>query len=54
MGQKLFDAALDPKGSYLIENGGHNDLWMRGIEEIIEADAMKFVSVEQKQRKKAR
>lgn len=44
MGQKLFDAALDPKIARPIKNGGHNDLWMRGIDTIVREDAKRFVS----------
>ena len=34
-GQRLFDAARDPKTAYSIKNGGHNDLWDKGIDQII-------------------
>ncbi len=34
-GQRLFDAARDPKAVYPIKNGGHNDLWDKGIDQII-------------------
>ncbi len=35
MGQRLFNAARDPKAAYSIENGGHNDLWQKGVDKII-------------------
>lgn len=35
MGQRLFDAAEVPKTAYPIKNAGHNDLWDRGIDQII-------------------
>lgn len=44
MGQRLFDAARDPKIAYPIKNGGHNDLWMRGIDRVVRSDAKRFVS----------
>jgi hypothetical protein len=34
-GQRLFDAARNPKTAYPIKNGGHNDLWDKGIDQII-------------------
>ncbi|QJB69309.1 alpha/beta hydrolase [Parasphingorhabdus halotolerans] len=42
MGQKLFDAADQPKTAVPMRNGGHNDLWERGIDEIIRAESAKF------------
>ncbi|MEW4468090.1 alpha/beta hydrolase [Parasphingorhabdus sp. JC815] len=44
MGQRLFDAAAEPKNAYPIKNGGHNDLWSRGIDVLIRKDAQYFVS----------
>ena len=43
MGQKLFDAAREPKTAHPIAGGRHNDLWTRGIAEIVRADAVRFV-----------
>ncbi|MEP3225769.1 MAG: alpha/beta hydrolase [Parasphingorhabdus sp.] len=43
MGQKLFDAAREPKTARAIKNGGHNDLWMRGIDAIIRNEADRLV-----------
>lgn len=34
-GQRLFDAAREPKAAYPIKNGGHNDLWDKGADQII-------------------
>lgn len=44
MGQRLFDAAKEPKVAHPIKNGGHNDLWMRGIDAMIRQDAERFVA----------
>ena len=44
MGQRLFDAAKEPKTAHPIRGGGHNDLWGRGIDQIIRDEANKFVS----------
>jgi len=44
MGQQLFDSAINPKIAYPIEQGGHNDLWSRGIDEIVRREAERFVS----------
>ncbi len=44
MGQKLFDAAKEPKISHPIKGGGHNDLWMRGIDALVREDAQDFVA----------
>ncbi|WP_422344134.1 alpha/beta hydrolase [Parasphingorhabdus sp.] len=44
MGQVLFDAAKEPKTSHPIRNGGHNDLWMRGIDALVRSDAQRFVA----------
>jgi fermentation-respiration switch protein FrsA (DUF1100 family) len=43
MGQRLFDAASEPKTAHPIAGGGHNDLWAHGIAEIVRADALRFV-----------
>ena len=45
MGQKLFDAAKEPKTAHPIRGGTHNDLWLKGIDRIIRADAKRFVSL---------
>lgn len=45
MGQRLFDAAKEPKIAHPIKGGGHNDLWLKGIDRIIRADAKRFVSL---------
>jgi fermentation-respiration switch protein FrsA (DUF1100 family) len=45
MGQRLFDAAKKPKKPYPIKNGGHNDLWQRGIDQIIRKEAVRFVAM---------
>ncbi|WP_343759345.1 alpha/beta hydrolase [Parasphingorhabdus litoris] len=44
MGQTLFDAAKGPKFAHPIKNGGHNDLWMRGIDILVRRDAQGFMS----------
>ncbi|MEP2990670.1 MAG: alpha/beta hydrolase [Parasphingorhabdus sp.] len=44
MGQQLFNAAKDPKTGHAIEQGEHNDLWSRGIDDIIRGEAGRFVS----------
>lgn len=44
MGERLFDAAKEPKVAHAIKNGGHNDLWMRGIDRLIRKDAQRFVA----------
>ncbi len=44
MGQRLFDAAQEPKVARPIKNGGHNDLWMRGIDALVRSDAERFAS----------
>lgn len=44
MGQRLFDAAQEPKVARPIKNGGHNDLWMRGIDALVRGDAERFAS----------
>ncbi len=44
MGQRLFDAAKEPKIAQPIKNGGHNDLWMRGIDAMVRDGAQRFVS----------
>ncbi|VAV94042.1 Hydrolase, alpha/beta fold family [hydrothermal vent metagenome] len=46
MGQRLFDAAKQPKTAHPIENGGHNDLWALGIDEIIRKEANRFVGMQ--------
>ncbi|QTD55725.1 alpha/beta hydrolase [Parasphingorhabdus cellanae] len=46
MGQKLFDAATEPKIAHPVENGGHNDLWMRGVGALVRTDAQRFISSE--------
>ncbi len=43
MGQELFDAAKDPKTRHSIEQGGHNDLWSLGIDDIVRREAERFV-----------
>lgn len=45
MGQRLFDAAKEPKMAHPIKDGGHNDLWMRGIDGLMRKDAQRFVSM---------
>lgn len=44
MGQKLFDAAEMPKTAHAIEQGGHNDLWSRGVDDIVREEAERLVS----------
>lgn len=44
MGQRLFDAAQEPKIAHPIRYGGHNDLWMRGIDALVRSDAERFAS----------
>ncbi|PHR16632.1 MAG: hypothetical protein COA41_14985 [Sphingopyxis sp.] len=44
VGQRLFDAAPEPKRTYPIKNGGHNDLWNRGIDGIIRDISVRLVS----------
>lgn len=44
MGRELFDAAREPKIARPIENGGHNDLWMRDIDVLVRKDAQSFLS----------
>lgn len=34
-GRRLFDAGRDPKEAYPVPDGGHNDLWARGVDQII-------------------
>ncbi len=46
MGQRLFDAAKQPKAAHPIENGGHNDLWALGIDGIIRKEAIRFVEMQ--------
>lgn len=35
VGQRVFDAASQPKTAYPIKNAGHNNLWDRGIDKIV-------------------
>ena len=42
MGQRLFDAANVPKSAHAVEQGGHNDLWIRGLGEIILDESQKM------------
>lgn len=42
MGERLFEAAKDPKSSHPIEGGSHNDLWQRAIDQIIHTEADRF------------
>lgn len=44
MGQRLFDAAKEPKFARPVKSGGHNDLWTRGIDAVIRKDAERFVA----------
>ncbi|MEP2100890.1 MAG: alpha/beta hydrolase [Parasphingorhabdus sp.] len=44
MGQRLFDTAEEPKMAHPVKNGGHNDLWMRGIDALVRRDAQRFMS----------
>lgn len=44
MGQSLFDGAKEPKFAHPVKNGGHNDLWMLGIDALVRNDAERFVS----------
>ena len=44
MGQRLFNAAKEPKTAHPIRGGTHNDLWLKGIDRIIRAEAKRFVS----------
>lgn len=43
-GQRLFDAARDPKAAYPIKNAGHNDLWDRNIDQIIRAVSIRLTT----------
>jgi len=43
MGKRLFDAAKEPKFARPVKSGGHNDLWMRGIDALVRKDAQRFV-----------
>ena len=42
-GQTLFNAAQEPKRTHPMKGGGHNDLWMRGIDQIIRDEAAVMV-----------
>ncbi|MEO9470443.1 alpha/beta hydrolase [Parasphingorhabdus sp.] len=42
IGQLLFDRAEQPKTAFPIKNGGHNDLWDRGIGKIIRDEAARL------------
>ena len=42
-GQRLFDAARHPKAAYPIKNGGHNNLWAKGIDQIIRKVSARLV-----------
>ncbi len=44
MGQSFFDAAKEPKSAFAIEGAGHNDLWDKGIDEIIRGIASKLTT----------
>ena len=44
MGQRLFDAAKHPKTAFPIGNGGHNDLWDSGIDQIIRDATIRLVA----------
>lgn len=44
MGELLFDGATQPKVAHAIKGGGHNDLWQRGIDQIIRRDAEQYVA----------
>lgn len=44
MGQRLFDAARDPKAAHPIANGDHNSLWNRGIDKIIREASIKLTA----------
>lgn len=44
MGQRLFDAAKEPKFARPVKSGGHNDLWTRGIDAVVRQDAERFVT----------
>ncbi len=44
VGQRLFDAAREPKAAFPIKNGGHNDLWSRGIDGIIRDISVRLAS----------
>lgn len=44
IGQKLFDRAREPKSAFPIENGGHNDLWDKGIGDTIRDEASRLAS----------
>lgn len=43
MGQRLFDAANAPKSAYPVEQGGHNDLWILGVDDIIQVEVAKMI-----------
>ena len=44
MGQRLFDAAKEPKFAHSVKGGGHNDLWARGIDAVVRKEAEHFVA----------
>ncbi|SIN59526.1 hypothetical protein SAMN02745824_0054 [Parasphingorhabdus marina DSM 22363] len=46
MGQELFDRASKPKIAFPIRDGGHNDLWQRGIDRIIREEAVRMVDTQ--------
>ncbi len=46
MGEKLFDAAKKPKSPRAIEDGGHNNLWMRGADIIVRTEANRLVNID--------
>ena len=46
-GRRLFDAAREPKAAHIMAGGGHNDLWQRGIGELIRAAGARFVVPDQ-------
>lgn len=44
MGAQVFSAAPEPKCFFAISGGGHNDLWLRGIDEIVRENARTMVT----------
>lgn len=43
-GQQLYDKARNPKRAYPVASGYHNDLWSRGIGDIIRAEIPRLVA----------
>lgn len=44
LGQRVFDAAMEPKCAHIISKGEHNDLWQRGIGRLITQQAREMIA----------